>query len=101
MTVILECTKNRKKNKSTVFVELITYIEKAVESGTLLFRLADLYFLYVNRLGDLDIIKTVNKIRLKGDLPLFISSQLQELPPLMTMQRMFLSLTLKWNCREP
>ena len=59
------------------------YIEKAVESGTLLFRLADLYSLYVNRLGDLDIMKTINKTRLKCDLPLFISSQLQELPPLM------------------
>ena len=48
-------------NVSRVFVELITYIEKAVESGSLLFRLADLHFLYVNRLGDLDITKTVNK----------------------------------------
>ena len=55
-------------NESRVFVELITYIEKAVESGSLLFRLADLHSLYVNRLGDLDITKTVNKTRLKGDL---------------------------------
>ena len=39
-------------SESRVFVELTTYIEKAVESGTLLFRLADLHSLYVDRLGD-------------------------------------------------
>ena len=55
-------------SESRVFVELTTYIGKAVESGTLLFRLADLHSLYVNRLGDLSIRKTVNKTRLKGDL---------------------------------
>ena len=41
---------NEKMSESRVFVELITYIEKAVESGTLIFRLADLHSLYVNRL---------------------------------------------------
>ena len=44
--------------------------------------------------------KTVNKTRLKGDLPLFISSQLQELPPLMTMQRMFLSRNLQMQLQR-
>ena len=47
---------------------LTTYIEKAVESGTLLFRLADIHSLYMNRLSDLGIKKTVNRTLLKGDL---------------------------------
>ena len=53
-------------NESRGFIELITYIEKAVESGTLLFfKLAELHSLYVNRFGDLGITKLVNKTRLK------------------------------------
>ena len=52
-------------NESRGFIELITYIEKAVESGTLLFKLAELHSLYVNRLGYLSKIKLVNKTRLK------------------------------------
>ena len=48
--------------------ELVTYIEKAVESRTLLLKLAELHSLYVNCLGDLCIIKLVNKTRLKLDL---------------------------------
>jgi hypothetical protein len=63
----LECT-NEKMNESRVFIELITYIEKAVESGTLLFRLAELHSLYVNRLSDLGIRKLVNKTWLKLSL---------------------------------
>ena len=58
----------KKISESRVFMELITYIENAVKSGTILFRLADLYSLYVNRLGDLDIMKTFIKTRLKGNL---------------------------------
>ena len=56
---------NEKMNESRVYIELITYIEKAVESGTLLFKLAELHSLYVNCLGDLGITKLVNKTRLK------------------------------------
>ena len=63
-----QATINEKMDECRVFVELTTYIEKAVESGTLLFRLADLHSLYVNRLSDLGINKTVNRTRLKGDL---------------------------------
>ena len=55
-------------NESRVFIELIIYIEKAVESGTLLFKLAELHSLYVNRLGDLGITKLVNKTRFKLNL---------------------------------
>ena len=59
---------NEKMNESRVFIELITYIEKAAESGTLLFKLAELHSLYVNRLGDLGITNLVNKTRLKLNL---------------------------------
>ena len=55
-------------SESRVFVELITFMEKSVDSGMLLFRLADLHTLYINRLGDLAIRKTVNKTRLKNDI---------------------------------
>ena len=48
--------------------ELITYIEKAVESGTLFLKSVELHSLYVNRLGDLSITKLVNKTRLKLNL---------------------------------
>ena len=48
-----------------MFVELASYVEKAVDSGILLFKLSELHSLYVNRLKDLGILKTVNKTRLK------------------------------------
>jgi len=48
-------------SKSKVFVELITFMKKSVDSSMLLFRLADLHTLYINHLGDLGIRKTVNK----------------------------------------
>ena len=54
--------------ESRVFVELVNYIEKTVESGTLLFKLSDIHSLYVNRLNDLGIVKTVNKTKLKDQL---------------------------------
>ena len=46
---------------SRVFVELASYIEKAVDSGTLLFKLSERHSLYVTHLKDLGIVKTVNK----------------------------------------
>ena len=55
-------------NESRAFVELTSYIEKSVESGTLLFKLADLHCLYVNRLEEFGIKKLVNKTRLKSHL---------------------------------
>ncbi len=48
-----------------MFVELTSYIEKAVYSGTLLFKLSEIHVLYVNRLEDLGIKKAINKTRLK------------------------------------
>ena len=59
---------NEKMNESRVFVELITFIEKSVNSGTLLFKLAELHSLYVDRLSDFGINKLVNKTRLKNNL---------------------------------
>ena len=52
-------------SESRVFVELVSFINKAVESRTLLFKLAELYSLYIDRLGDFGIKKLVNKTRLK------------------------------------
>ena len=39
---------NKKLNESRAFVELADYIERAVDSGTLLFKLTELHSLYVN-----------------------------------------------------
>jgi len=59
---------DEKLNESRAFVELTNYIEKAVDSGTLLFKLSELHSLYVNRLEDLGVNKLVNKTRLKVTL---------------------------------
>ena len=56
---------SEKLNESRVYVELTSYIEKAVYSGTLLFKLSEIHVLYVNRLEDLGIKKAINKTRLK------------------------------------
>ena len=55
----------KKVSESRAFVELADYIERAVDSGTLLFKLTELHSLYVNRLENLGIMKVVNKTRLK------------------------------------
>ena len=47
-------------SESRVFVELASYIEKSVELGILLLKLSKIHSLYVNRLKDLGIVKTVN-----------------------------------------
>ncbi len=59
---------NEKVNESRVFVELTSYIERAVCSGTVLFKLSDIHTLYVNRLEDVGIAKVINKTRLKNQL---------------------------------
>ena len=59
---------DEKMNESRTFVELTSYTEKAVDSQPLLFKLADMHSLYVNRLEDLGIKKLVNKTRLKEQL---------------------------------
>lgn len=57
-----------KMNESRAFIELTSYIEEAVNSGTLLFKLSEIHSLYVSRLEDLGIEKLINKTRLKVDL---------------------------------
>lgn len=59
---------DEKMNESRAFVELISYIEKSVNSGTLLFKASDIHFLYVGRLEELGINKVVNNARLKSQL---------------------------------
>ena len=54
-----------KMSESRVFVELTSYIEKAVESGVLLFKLFEIHSLYVNHFAELGILKSINKIRFK------------------------------------
>ena len=56
---------DEKVNVYGSFVQLTSYIEKAMDSQTLLFKLSDMHSLYVNRLEDLGIKKLVNKTRLK------------------------------------
>ncbi len=51
---------------SRAMLELISYINSAVEDGTLVFTLSKLHSLYVNRLKDLGIEKQVNKTRLRA-----------------------------------
>ena len=57
-----------KWNESRAFVELTSHIDNAIDSGTLLFRLSELHSLYVKRLEDLGMKKSINKTRLKKDL---------------------------------
>ena len=59
---------DKQMNESRAFVELTSYIEKSVESGTLLFKLAELHCLYVNRLEEFGIKKLVNNTRVKSHL---------------------------------
>ena len=55
-------------NESRAFMEPTSYIEKAVDSGTLLFQLSDIHSMYVNRLEDFGINKQIKKTRLKVDM---------------------------------
>ena len=57
-----------KLNESRAFVELANYVERSVYSGTVFFKLSELYMLYVSRLEDLGIKKVINKTRLKVQL---------------------------------
>ena len=59
---------DEKLHESRTFVELTNYIEKTVDSGTLIFKLSEIHSLYVNCLEDLGINKLVNKTRLKDTL---------------------------------
>ena len=55
-------------NESVAFVELASYIEKAVESGVLLFKLSEIHSLYVSRLEEVGTTKQINKTLLKSSL---------------------------------
>lgn len=59
---------SEKVNESRVFVEMTSYIKKAIDTGALLYKLSGIHSLYVNRLEDMDIRKTVNKTKLKDQL---------------------------------
>ncbi len=61
-------TTSEKLNESRAFVELANYIEILVYSGTLLFRLSELHMLYMSRLENFGIKKSINKTRLKVQL---------------------------------
>ena len=61
-------TAEENMNISRVFVELVSYIEKTVQSGTSLFKLSEIHFLYMNRLKDFGISKGFNRTRLKERL---------------------------------
>jgi len=54
--------------KMKVFIELVSYIEKSVDSGILLFKLSEVHSLYVNCLKDFGINKTINNTKLKETL---------------------------------
>ena len=69
---------DEKMNESMAFVELVGYIEGCVENGTLLFKLSELSSLYIQRLEDLEIKKTINKTRLKIALLEHYNGTLQE-----------------------
>ena len=43
--------------------ELSSYVEKAVNSGNVLFKLSDIHSMYVNRLEDFGINNQINKTR--------------------------------------
>ena len=55
-------------NECRAFTELRRYIEECVIGGTFLFKLNEMHSLYVERLEDLGIRKTINKTRLKAKL---------------------------------
>lgn len=57
-----------KMKESRAMLELISYINTAVDDGTLIFTLSEIHSLYENRLRDLGIEKKVNKTRLKVSL---------------------------------
>ena len=61
-------TTSEKLNESRAFVELANYIEISVYSGTLLFRLSELHMLYMSRLENFGIKKSINKTRLEGSV---------------------------------
>lgn len=69
---------NEKMDESVAFVELTEYIEGCSESGSHLFKLTDLTSLYVQRLENLGINKTINKTRLKNALLEHFKGSLQE-----------------------
>ena len=60
-------TTEEKVLQERVFMELVSYIEGNVDSGTFIFKLSELHLLYESRLHELGIQKTINKTRLKNN----------------------------------
>jgi len=60
------------------FAELISFMESSAESGTLLFKLSSLHDLYVSRLHNLQVDKSVNKTRLKNRIIEHYHGEIQE-----------------------
>lgn len=65
-------------DESVAFVELVKYIDQCVNEGTHVFKLSELSSLYVQRLDDLGIEKTINRARLKKALLEHYNGALQE-----------------------
>lgn len=57
-----------KLDESVAFVELVKYIDQCMDDGVHIFKLSELSPLYVQRLEDLGIEKSINKTRLKKAL---------------------------------
>lgn len=48
-----------------MFIDLITYLEESRESGIFIFKLCELYSMYVSQLKELGVDKSIHKTRLK------------------------------------
>ena len=66
------------QQKHVRLAELISFMESSAESGTLLFKLSSLHDLYVSRLHNLQVDKSVNKTRLKNRIIEHYHGEIQE-----------------------
>lgn len=64
--------------EARTLAELISFMESSAESGILLFKLSSLHDLYVSRLRNLHVDKSVNKTRLKNRIIEHYHGQIQE-----------------------
>lgn len=71
-------TDNDQIAEGRAFTELVSYMESSVETGINIFQLSELYELYVSRLKDLKVTKSVNKTRLKNHILAHFPDDLQE-----------------------
>ncbi|KAG1656278.1 LMBR1 domain-containing protein 2 [Nymphon striatum] len=61
-------TNESRLQEASAFAELVSYIECSVENGNYIFKLSELHGLYVSRLHNLGVDKTIHKTRLKIQL---------------------------------